>query len=56
MNNEAWKRIPLWIMILLLTGYIFVTHADYEYMVLENKLMKMHFIEDVVGYNYCDKD
>lgn len=56
MNKEAWKRIPLWITIILLSGYIFVTQSDYNCMVRENKLMKQGFIEDVVGYNYCDRD
>lgn len=51
MTSDSWKRIPLWIIILILSCYILVTHADYAYMVKENALMKHEFIADVVGYN-----
>ena len=56
MNNEAWKRVPLWIAILILSSVVFMGWKDYHYMDTQMRLMKQNFVEDVVGYGFCDKD
>lgn len=52
---EVWKRAVLEFIILVLLAIIYMGWADYHTMVENNKLMKHNFIDDVVGYNYCDK-
>jgi len=49
-------RIFLMILLILSLAFNYILKADHDWMANENALMKHQFIEDVVGYNYCDKD
>ena len=51
---EVWKRAVLEFIILVLLAIIYMGWTDYNYMLQQNKLMTNNFIDDVVGYNYCD--
>lgn len=51
---EVWKRAVLEFIILVLLAIIYMGWTDYNYMLQQNKLMTHNFIDDVVGYNYCD--
>jgi hypothetical protein len=55
-NNETWKRVSLWVVIVILSAIIMMGWKDYNYMDQQVRLMKHNFVADVVGYNYCDKD
>jgi hypothetical protein len=49
-------RIVLMILLALSLAFNYILYSDNSYMNEQFQLMKHEFIEDVVGYNYCDKD
>jgi hypothetical protein len=53
-TSEVWKRVVLWVVILILSSVIVIGWNDYWYMDTQMRLMKAEFIDDVVGYSYCD--
>lgn len=53
-TGEVWKRAFLWFVIFVLSCVIVIGWKDYWYMDTQMRLMKANFIDDVVGYNYCD--
>jgi len=58
MNDKTQSviRAVMELTIIALLLVIYMGWTDYHSMVHETKLMKMQFIEDVVGYDYCDRD
>ena len=55
-NKETWKRIVLWILLLASLSFNYMGWSDYNHMDEQMRLMKQGFVEDVVGYGFCDKD
>lgn len=54
MNKAAWSRVPLWILLIVSITINVLMGMDYFYMDEAFRAMKSEFIEDVVGYDYCD--
>jgi hypothetical protein len=53
-TREVWKRAVLWIIILVQSVILVIGWKDYQYMDTQIRLMRANYIEDVVGYDYCD--
>lgn len=56
LRDKDWSRIFLLIALALSLAFNVVLYKDNAFMTGEFLKMKHNFIEDVVGYNYCDKD
>jgi hypothetical protein len=54
MNKAAWIRIPIWFILFISITLNVLLFKDTLFMDEEVRLMKAGFVEDVVGYNYCD--
>lgn len=47
-------RIVLLLLLAISLAFNYILASDNAYMDTQFRLMKHEFIEDVVGYNYCD--
>jgi hypothetical protein len=62
-DTKSWKTIAytiertlFWILLVVSLSFNILGWNDYTTMESQVKYMKMEFVDDVVGYNYCDRE
>ena len=53
-KSEMWKRVVLWVIIVLQASIISMGWRDYQYMDYQFRLFRAGLIDDIIGHNYCD--
>lgn len=53
-NKELWKRVILILFLGMSLVLNYILYRDNQFLTLRHDIMEAGFVEDYVGYNYCE--